>query len=115
MTATKLSQNPGCNMAHGSHSSTPTAAHSATQGQGHLAPCNRKSTTIASIRQVRCAGTPQPENTAYAVANNRPMPHAAWDAGTQWHKRADVRQPRRTSQVAAQANIVMCKPEMLTK
>lgn len=63
-TATKLNQKPLCNKAHGSNATTTAQASIHTMVQGQRAPDSRNSATVASIRQVRCAGTPQPENTA---------------------------------------------------
>ena len=63
-TATKLNQKPGCNNAHGSTATTTAQASNQTCGQGQRAPVKRSSETVASMVQVRCAGTPQPENTA---------------------------------------------------
>ena len=58
------SQNPGCSSAHGSSSATTQAAARSTASSGQRNPALRTSTTVASIHTVRCAGTPQPANTA---------------------------------------------------
>jgi hypothetical protein len=63
-TATNDSQNPGCVSAQGSSTVTATAASNSTIGQGQRRPKERLSVTTASIRTVRCAGRPPPENTA---------------------------------------------------
>ena len=63
-TATKLSQNPGCNRAHGSMSKTVAAAVARIACQGHVIPHVRNRATVSSMVQVRCAGTPQPLNQA---------------------------------------------------
>ena len=63
-TATKLSQKPACSKAHGSAATTTAPASSHTMPQGQRTPANRRMPTVASIQQVRCAGTPQPENSA---------------------------------------------------
>jgi hypothetical protein len=63
-TATKLSQKPACNSAQGSQHTTANIAQAHTTGQGQRRTPQRKATTTASIRTVRCAGTAQPENTA---------------------------------------------------
>ena len=63
-TATKLSQKPACNNAQGSQHTTANIAQAHTTGQGQRRTPQRKATTTASIRTVRCAGTAQPENTA---------------------------------------------------
>jgi len=63
-TATKDSQKPGCSSAQGSHSVTTAAVAHSTAGQGHWRPACASSVTAPSISTVRCAGTPQPANTA---------------------------------------------------
>ena len=50
--------------AHGSASVTATAATSSTSGHGQRRPIDCSQVTTASISTVRCAGTPQPANTA---------------------------------------------------
>jgi len=63
-TATKLSQKPACSRLHGSISTTTVNTVSQTQGQGQLRAWLRSSTTTASMPMVRCAGMPQPLNSA---------------------------------------------------
>ena len=63
-TATKLSQKPACNSAHGSIVTTTAQASSHTCGHGQRRPDRRSKPTVASIQTVRCAGTPQPLNSA---------------------------------------------------
>ncbi len=63
-TATKLSQKPACNMAQGSSTKTTTPAAAHTSAAGQWRACQRKSVTTPSIQTVRCAGTPQPLNSA---------------------------------------------------
>ncbi len=63
-TATKLSQKPACSKAQGSIVTTTAQASSQTEGQGQRRPDSRNKPTVASIQTVRCAGTPQPLNSA---------------------------------------------------
>ena len=91
-------------------------ASSHTCGQGQRLPLWRSSTTAASIHTVRCAGTPQPENSAYAAASSSPPQAAALAAGTARHRaglqRAERRHDQPTTCAASQANMVMCRPEI---
>jgi hypothetical protein len=94
-------------------------AHAHTTGQGQRRAPQRKATTTASIRTVRCAGTPQPAKTAYAVAKATP-PQAATvgvgHANTAWGQiQAHWRQVSRKNAMASAANMVTCKPEMLMR
>ena len=63
-TATKLNQNPACNSAHGLTATTTAQANAHTSDHGQRTPPMRKKATVTNIRQVRCEGTPQPENSA---------------------------------------------------
>jgi hypothetical protein len=63
-TATKLNQNPACNKDQGSQHTTAHMAHAHTTGHGQRRAPQRKATPTASIKTVRCAGTPQPAKTA---------------------------------------------------
>ena len=118
-TATKLNQNPACINAHGSQNTTATNAAPQIQSHGHDAPCHRKSATTHSMMTVRCAGKPQPLNSAYKVAKATPIQTAVWGAGhlkqSRLPRRAELRQASPTPAEAAHANKVMCKPEMLIK
>ena len=118
-TATNDNQNPACINAHGSSATTTAIASSHTSGQGHCLPLCLSKTTVASIQMVRCAGTPQPENSAYMVASTKPPQAPALTAGTARQSAGVNRAERRQSQPITndrpQANIVMCRPEMLIK
>lgn len=78
---------------------------------GHCRPLWRSKMTTASIQMVRCAGTPQPENSAYKVARKSPPKAPAPPAGQARHsrgvKRADHLQRPAISRDAAQANMVI--------
>ena len=63
-TATKLSQKPAWVSAQGSASTTTPPTSSQTAGQGQWRADSRNTATAASIQTVRCAGTPQPLNSA---------------------------------------------------
>ena len=63
-TATKLNQKPAWYKAQGSITTTTAKTPNQIQGQGQTRPDRRNTTTTASIHTVRCAGTPQPLNTA---------------------------------------------------
>ena len=63
-TATKLSQKPACSQAHGSNASTSAQASSHVSHHGQRTPTSRSAASVASISTVRCAGTPQPLNSA---------------------------------------------------
>jgi hypothetical protein len=94
---------------------TTTAATSNTSAQGQRRPSVCASVTTPSIQIVRCDGTPQPENTAYAVAHMKPPQRAAIGTGTRNMARALRRQSRAIRPPDNQANIVMCKPLIETK
>ncbi len=114
-TATKLSQKPGCHSAQGSGTTTTAQVSSHTSGHGQRRPLRRKSATAASMDTVRCAGTPQPLNSAYAAASATPHTSAADGAGHARHRRGERRQSHCTAAAASQANKVMCRPEMLIR
>ena len=63
-TATKLSQKPACHRAQGSSTTTTASARHHTAGQGQRSPAPRNAATLASMQTVRCAGSPQPLNSA---------------------------------------------------
>ncbi len=63
-TATKLSQKPACNSAHGSSATTTAQASNQTCVHGQRSANSRSRLTVASMQMVRCEGTPQPLNTA---------------------------------------------------
>ena len=90
-----------------------------TNGQGHCLPLCLRTTTVASIQMVRWAGTPQPANSAYKAASNKPPQAPALLAGSARQRAGVNLAERRHSQPitsdAAQANMVMCRPEMLIK
>ena len=90
-------------------------ASTQTCGHGQCTPDKRKSATVASIRQVRCAGTPQPEKMAYAQASAQPPSKAAKGAGNARHSRPERRHSQPITATAPQANMVMCKPEIDTR
>ena len=82
-TATNDSQKPACSSAHGSSALTTTAATSRIIGHGQRRPDACSTVTVASIHTVRCDGTPQPENKAYASAASTPPQRAACCAGSE--------------------------------
>ena len=114
-TATKLSQKPACNKAQGSQATTTAQASIHTWGQGQRAPVRRRAATVASMMQVRCAGTPQPAKAEYASATPTPQASAAVGAGKARHSRPERRHSQSAPRAAPHASIVMCRPEMLTK
>ena len=118
-TATKLSQNPARNRAQGSSQATRHIAASHITGQGQRRPLSCSPTTAVSIQMARCAGTPQPENTAYPQPSARPPTAAATGKGTASNspgqKRLSPRHSPPTTATASQANKVMCIPETTTK
>ena len=93
------------------------SSHTCCHGQRQLPCCSK--TPTASIQMVRCAGNPQPENTAYKVASSKPPQAPARCAGSHKHQagvqRAEPRHKARSKAAASQANKVMCKPEMLMR
>ncbi len=114
-TATKLSQNPALSSAHGSSSTTICITASHMKGHGHWRPLSCNSTRVASISTARCAGTPQPENTAYTKPSASPPKAAATGVGTAssslGQRRPATRHSRPMSAIAIQANRVMWVPE----
>ena len=67
------------------------------------------------MSKVRCAGMPQPLNSAYSKASPRPAQAAATGAGQRRHNAGLRRHRPPTSATASQANMVICNPLMLTR
>ena len=118
-TAINESQKPACISAHGSSTNTTAMASSQTKGHGQVLPPCLSKITVASIQMVRWAGTPQPENNAYRAASSKPPRAPALAAGNQRQsfgvQRTERRHSPAVSNEASQANIVMCKPEILMR
>ncbi len=114
-TAANDNQKPGCSSAQGSSSVTTSAAANSSSGHGQRMPSDASHAALASIHTVRCAGTPQPANSAYSAAQATPPQRAAVGAGSASSARSLRRHSQPTSAPASQANIVTCKPLMLTR
>ena len=87
--------------------SGPYSGAQTAGGTNYWVPNVYTSATVPSMSTVRCAGTPQPLNTAYPVASNKPPSRAACGAGSHRHKALDRRHSQPSTPMASQANMMM--------
>ena len=106
-------------MAQGSHNSTTVNTANHCTGQGHKVRERLSTMAVSSIQNARCAGTPQPEKTAYAPPSTTAPTLAATGTGTVsrslGQRRPSVRQIQPIAVSAIHANKVMCMPDTTTK
>ena len=119
-TAPKESQKPAAPTAQGSAMATMPAATSAVGIGPPTRPDGASTAAVASIQQVRCAGMPQPDSSAYPnaqttatsstrICRGRRATSGSRAAGAAW---VNCRQSHPDTAAATNASIVTCMPEM---
>ncbi len=106
-TAPNDSQKPVAVTAHGSHRHTTAAALDSTAAALSCSRSSSAAATVASITNVRCAGTPHPASRQYPSAPQAPAIARAVCTGATASRRGEMRQSAPAASATRPAIIVI--------